>query len=62
MFFVGHFRVQQGEGQVEGVCKNLIGCRLKANAGRWRVRRVKRMASLCSLAYSDRWATYWETL
>lgn len=51
-----------GSGQVEGACKNLIGRRLKANAARWRVRRVNRMAGLCSLLYSHQWRTYWETL
>lgn len=51
-----------GSGQIEGACKNLIGRRLKANAARWRVRRVNRMAGLCSLLYSDNWHTYWETL
>lgn len=51
-----------GSGQIEGACKNLIGRRLKANAARWRVRRVNRMAGLCSLAYSDQWGSYWETL
>lgn len=48
-----------GSGQVEGACKNLIGRRLKANTARWRVRRVNRMAGLCSLMYSHQWATYW---
>ena len=50
-----------GSGQVEGACQNLIGRRLKANSARWRVRRVNRMAGLCSLAYSDRWEPYWES-
>jgi hypothetical protein len=50
-----------GSGQIEGACKNLIGRRLKANAARWRVRRVNRMAGLCSLLYSQQWQTYWET-
>ena len=50
-----------GSGQVEGACKNLIGRRLKANAARWRVARVNRMAGLCSLAYSDQWDHYWQT-
>jgi hypothetical protein len=49
-----------GSGQIEGACKNLIGRRLKANAARWRVRRVNRMAGLCSLMYSHQWAAYWE--
>ena len=48
-----------GSGQVEGACKNLIGRRLKANAARWRVRRVNRMAGLCSLMYSHQWQNYW---
>jgi hypothetical protein len=51
-----------GSGQIEGACKNLIGRRLKANAARWRVRRVNRMAGLCSLLYSYQWQTYWQTL
>ena len=51
-----------GSGQVEGACKNMIGRRLKANAARWRTRRVNRMAGLCSLLYSDQWNTYWQTL
>lgn len=50
-----------GSGQVEGACKNLIGRRLKANAARWRVARVNRMAGLCSLLYSDQWDHYWQT-
>lgn len=50
-----------GSGQIEGACKNLIGRRLKANAARWRVRRVNRMAGLCSLLYSHQWHAYWET-
>jgi hypothetical protein len=50
-----------GSGQIEGACKNLIGRRLKANAARWRVRRLNRMAGLCSLLYSQQWPAYWET-
>lgn len=50
-----------GSGQVEGACKNLIGRRLKQTGARWRVRRVNRMAGLCSLMYSHQWTTYWET-
>ena len=38
----------------------MIGRRLKQTGARWRVRRVNRMASLCSLLYSDNWAAYWE--
>ena len=50
-----------GSGQIEGACKNMIGRRLKANAARWRTRRVNRMAGLCSLLYSDQWNAYWTT-
>lgn len=49
-----------GSGQVEGACKNLIGRRLKANAARWRIRRVNRMAGLCCLLYSNHWDAYWQ--
>jgi hypothetical protein len=48
-----------GSGQVEGACKHMIGRRLKQTGARWRVRRVNRMASLCSLLYSDNWDAYW---
>lgn len=51
-----------GSGQVEGACKNPIGRRLKANSARWRTRRINRMTGLCTLAYSDQWGAYWETL
>ena len=50
-----------GSGQVEGACKNLVGRRLKANAARWRVRRVNRMAGLCAVMYSHQWDAYWNT-
>ena len=50
-----------GSGQVEGACKNLIGRRLKQTGARWRVRRVNRMAGLCSLMHSRQWAAYWQT-
>ncbi|MEZ5944820.1 MAG: hypothetical protein R3C18_25820 [Planctomycetaceae bacterium] len=50
-----------GSGQIEGPCKNLIGRRLKANAARWRVRRVNRMAGLCSIMYTNHWKSYWQT-
>lgn len=50
-----------GSGQIEGACKNLIGKRLKANAARWKVRRVNRMAGLCSIMYTHHWETYWQT-
>ena len=48
-----------GSGQVEGACKHLIGRRLKQSGARWCIRRVNRMAYLCSLLYADQWKTYW---
>ena len=48
-----------GSGQIEGACKNLSGRRLKQTGARWKVRRVNRMAGLCSIMYSDLWKTYW---
>ena len=49
-----------GSGQVEGACKNMVGRRLKQTGAQWRVRRVNRMATLCSTLYSGDWALYWE--
>lgn len=49
-----------GSGAVEGACKNLIGRRLKQTGARWRIRRVNRMATLCSAFYSDHWNAYWK--
>ena len=50
-----------GSGQIEGACKNMIGRRLKANAARWRTRRVNRLAGLRSLLDSDQWKTDWQS-
>jgi len=49
-----------GSGQAEGACRHMIGRRLK-NGGRWKVRHVNRMASLCATLYSDHWDTYWRS-
>jgi hypothetical protein len=49
-----------GSGQVEGACRHMIARRLK-NGGRWRVRRVNRMANLCAMLYSDHWDIYWKS-
>ena len=49
-----------GSGQVEGACKNMVGRRLKQTGAQWRVRRVNRMATLCSTLYSDQWALFWQ--
>lgn len=48
-----------GSGQVEGACKNLVGRRLKQTAAKWRVRRLNRMAGLCSIMYNQQWNEYW---
>jgi hypothetical protein len=48
-----------GSGLVEGSCKQVIGRRLKQTAARWKVRRVERMAALCSVQASGQWAVYW---
>lgn len=50
-----------GSGIVEGAAKNLVGRRLKQTGARWRVRRVNRMAGLCTCVYSDHWEAYWTT-
>jgi hypothetical protein len=49
-----------GSGQVEGACKNLIGRRLKQTGACWKVRRLNRMAILCSVRYGDQWKNYWK--
>jgi hypothetical protein len=49
-----------GSGQAEGACRHMISRRLK-NGGRWRVRRVNRMATLCATLYSDHWDSYWKS-
>lgn len=50
-----------GSGQVEGACKHWIGHRLKQTGARWRIDRVNRMATLCSLKYTHQWDAYWAT-
>lgn len=48
-----------GSGLVEGSCKQVIGRRLKQTGAKWKVRRVERMATLCSVQASDQWNAYW---
>ena len=48
-----------GSGLVEGSCKQVIGRRLKQTGARWKVRRVERMAALCSVQASGQWDAYW---
>ncbi len=48
-----------GSGQIEGACKNLIDRRLKQTAARRRVRRLNRMAGLCSIMDSKQWNEFW---
>ena len=50
---------RHGGGAVEGAVENLIDRRLKQTGARWRVRRVNRMATLCSAFDSDHWDAYW---
>jgi hypothetical protein len=50
-----------GSGQVEGVCKNLIGKRLKQTWAKWKPDRLDRMAVICSIRYSDQWKNYWKS-
>lgn len=50
-----------GSGQVEGACKHWIGRRLKQSGARWHIHRVNRMATLCSLKYTNQWHSYWST-
>jgi hypothetical protein len=38
----------------------MIARRLK-NGGRWKVRRVNRMAKLCATIYSDHWDAFWKS-
>jgi hypothetical protein len=63
-YFCGHrdrlnyaLRLRQGlphgSGLIAGACKQLIGRRMKQTGAQWQVRNADRMASLCSLAYSD---------
>ena len=40
-----------GSGQVEGACKNLIGKRLKQTWAEWKVDRLNRMATICTVRY-----------
>ena len=49
-----------GSGQAEGACRHMIARRLK-NGGRWKVRRVNRMANLCATIYRDHWDSYWKS-
>ncbi|WP_168221571.1 hypothetical protein [Aquisphaera giovannonii] len=49
-----------GSGMVEWARKTAVGRRLKQTGTRWKVRRLERMASLCCLAYSERFDAYWK--
>jgi hypothetical protein len=48
-----------GSGLVEGVCKTIIGQRLKANSARWRAKNADAVGSLACLLYDDRWEAFW---
>ncbi len=49
-----------GSGQVEGVCKNLIGARFKQTGARWQESRIDRMGVTCSLFDGDQWDACWK--
>jgi hypothetical protein len=49
-----------GSGQVEGACKNLIGKRLKQTWAKWKLERLNKMATICTIRYSDQWKAYWK--
>ena len=55
-------RLAQGEvigsGAVEGQAKT-IGLRLKARGARWRMKNIRRMATLVCVRHSDQWSHYW---
>lgn len=51
-----------GSGQIEGSCKNLLGCRLKQTSARRRPQRANRMAGLCTLIHSNQWNPCWKSL
>ena len=48
-----------GSGLIEGACKNLVGRRLKQTGAPWRLLQANRMASICSVLYSDQWKLCW---
>jgi hypothetical protein len=49
-----------GSGQVEGACRNLVGKRLKQTWAEWKLDRLNRMATICTIRYSDQWKNYWK--
>jgi hypothetical protein len=72
-YFCGHrdrlnyaLRLRQGlpigSGLIEGACKQLIGRRMKQTGAQWEVRNADRMALLCSLAYADNLALYFNAV
>jgi len=48
-----------GSGLIEGACKNLAGHRLKQTGACWRLSQANRIASICSVLYSDQWKLCW---
>jgi hypothetical protein len=48
-----------GSGLIEGVCKTVLGRRLKCNGARWRPERAEHVGALCCLLYGDQWAAFW---
>jgi len=50
-----------GSGLVEGVCKTVIGRRLKHGGARWHIANANAVVALCSLLYSDQWIAFWKS-
>jgi hypothetical protein len=48
-----------GSGLIEGVCKTVLGRRLKCNGARWRPERADYVGALCCLLYGDQWNSFW---
>lgn len=48
-----------GSGLIEGVCKTVLGRRLKCNSARWRPERAEHVGALCCLLYGDQWNAFW---
>jgi len=48
-----------GSGLIEGVCKTVLGRRLKCNSARWLPERAEHVGTLCCLLYGDQWGAFW---
>jgi hypothetical protein len=48
-----------GSGLIEGVCKNVVGRRLKQTGACWRLERANKIARLAAIIYSNQWKNDW---